>query len=167
MLIIYLYVTAHEYPPLKRKDIFEQMTDFNRMAEELLHILCENARLRYRRELNDFSYGELSILTVLSSSEKGLSPGEMCDILGMTTPRVSAAISGLKRKGYVISKPDSEDRRKVNVSITEEGLSLISAKREEISEFIAAVLTDLGKDDAEEYVRILGKINTIASVSIV
>lgn len=135
------------------------MTDYNILAAQLLSELCDNARLRYRRELEDFSHGEMSILTYLCYTEDGACPGVLCDTLGMTTPRISAIIAGLQKKGLVSRVTDAEDRRKIHIYVSDEGRALVETKKETLKEDIAYILSLIGEDDAKEYVRIIGKVN--------
>lgn len=140
------------------------MTDYSILAHELLLKLCDNARLRYQRDLGDFSHGEMSILDHLCYSEDGICPGVLCDTLGMTTPRISAAIASLQKKGLVTRETDPADRRKIHIFISEEGRALVTEKREELREHITKILISLGEDDAKEYVRIMGRINENAAL---
>lgn len=137
------------------------MTDFNLLAAQLLNELCDDARLRYRRDLEDFSHGEMSILTYLGYRENGACPGDLCEMLGMTTPRISAIIAGLQKKGLVSRVTDAGDRRKIHIYISDEGRTLVESKKEALTGDISHILSLLGEDDAKQYVRIIGKINRI------
>ncbi len=139
------------------------MTDFNLLAAQLLNELCDDARLRYRRDLEDFSHGEMSILTYLCYRENGACPGDLCEMLGMTTPRISAIIAGLQKKGLVSRVTDAGDRRKIHIYISDEGRTLVETKKESLRSDISRVLSLLGEDDAKEYVRIVSKINRVNS----
>jgi len=135
------------------------MTDYNLLASQLLGELCDNARLRYRRDLEDFSHGEMSILTYLCYRENGACPGDLCETLGMTTPRISAIIAGLQKKGLVSRVTDAGDRRKIHIYVSDEGRALVETKKEALRDDISRILSLLGEDDAKEYVRIIGKVN--------
>ncbi|MBR6807599.1 MAG: winged helix-turn-helix transcriptional regulator [Clostridia bacterium] len=137
------------------------MTDYSMLASQLLDELCDDSRLRYRRDLEDFSHGEMSILTYLCYTENGVCPGDLCETLGMTTPRISAIIAGLQKKGLVSRVTDAGDRRKIHIYISEEGRVLVDGKKDALRADISHILSLLGEDDAKEYVRIIGKINRI------
>lgn len=139
------------------------MTNYETLAAELLTGLCDNEKLRYRRELGDFSHGEMSILTHLCYCENGVCPGVLGDELGMTTPRISAAISSLHKKGLVTRESDPEDRRRIHIYISREGRLLVSEKKQELESSITALLSHLGEDDAREYIRLTQKINRVAA----
>ena len=137
------------------------MTDYTQLAEDLLLILRHNSKLSYRRELAGFSHGELLILTYLTENEGGIYAGNLCEKLDMTTPRISAAISSLQKKGLVTKETDTADRRKVRIYITSDGLELISQKKAELTATIEQILRALGDEDAKEYVRITSRINAL------
>ncbi len=139
------------------------MTDFKALADELLLVLRNNSRLRYRRDINVFSNGELSILAYLKENENGVFAGVLCKELGMTTPRISAAISSLQNKEFVFRVVDTVDRRRVRVFITDTGLQLIEQKKAELLILMENILLRLGENDAKEYVRLTKRINDITS----
>lgn len=137
------------------------MTDYTTMAAELLELMLENTKLEYHRGTVSFSRGEMSILAQLCYKKDGLSPGELCETLGMTTPRVSAVLSGLLRKEYICRTVDPSDRRRIHIYITDEGRSYTSARYSTLTDNITELLRSLGEDDAREYLRIVGKIGEL------
>ena len=137
------------------------METFDGLADKLMEILCENSRLAYQEDLGDFSHGELSILAYLRDERSGLCSGELAESLGMTLPRTSAAISGLAKKGLVSKATDEIDRRKTRIHITPAGITYITEKETKLREHISHILSMLGEDDAEEYVRISERIKSI------
>lgn len=139
----------------------ELMEIYNELADKLFDILCTNARLTYQEDLGDFSHGELSILAYLRAERSGLCSGELAESLGMTMPRISAAISGLVKKGLVTKSTDSEDRRKIRIHITPAGIEHIIKKETRLREHISNILSKLGEEDAGEYVRISERIQSI------
>lgn len=141
------------------------LTDFSLIATDLIHILCNNSKLTYQRQLDDFSHGEMCILAHLCYRENGICAGVLCETLCMTTPRISAAISVMQKKGLVVRRTDPEDRRKVHIHITDEGRLLVNEKRDELTSRLSSLLSCLGEEDAKEYVRIMGRINTLAAAN--
>ena len=137
------------------------MEILNELTDELLNVLLENSRQTYQKDLTEFTHGELSILKYLRDEGSGLPAGEFSKSLGMTLPRMSAAISGLVKKGLVSKLTDSVDRRKIRIHITHEGINYVNRTEDALRGQIADIVARLGQDETEEYMRILEKIRRI------
>ena len=127
---------------------------YNEQTDILLKIMLESSRLPYQEELAEFSHGELAILAYLRDNCSGITSGELADALAMTLPRMSAAISGLVKKGLVYKLTDEADRRKTRIYVTPAGITHVVEKEAELKERTAKILINLGEDDAREYLRI-------------
>lgn len=139
------------------------MADYGALAEELLDHMRENSKLDYHRGAIDFSHGEMSILAHLCYKQDGVCPGTLCSVLGMTTPRVSAALAGLCRKSLIKRRGDPGDRRRIHIYITDKGRAYIDTRHRRLTDDIAVMLRSLGEDDAREYVRIVGRISSLSN----
>ena len=71
-------------------------------------------------------------------------PGRMTDIL-----------KSLENKGFIKRCKDNEDRRKVNVFLTEEGKIEAKEKRKYITEEYRGLFEILGEEDTKELIRLL------------
>lgn len=138
--------------------------DYGTLAKELLNIMSESSRMKYRRDAADFAHGEMSILAYLCFHEDGVCAGRLCGELKMTTPRISAALSGLLKKNFISKETDLNDRRRIHIFITDKGRELVIKKHEELQENITRMLSLLGEHDAREYVRLSGKISELEEV---
>ncbi len=134
------------------------MTDYNTLASELVEYIRECSDTKHNKYAEDYTHGEFRILTLLSTHTDGISPGDICELLSMTTPRISAAVAGLVRKGLVERVTDELDRRRLHIYITEKGSALVNGKRDELTASFAELLEYLGEEDARQYVRIMGRI---------
>ena len=134
------------------------MVNYNELALELLEYLCCNAKLKFQKSTEDYTHGEIKILTLLTQNDNGISPGDICESLGMTTPRISAALASLTKKDLVTRVTDPKDKRRLHIYITESGKALVEAKKHELAKSLSELLSSLGEEDAVEYVRIMGKI---------
>lgn len=138
--------------------------DYGTLAKELLNIMNENSRMKYRRDVADFAHGEMSILAYLCFHEDGVCAGRLCGELKMTTPRISAALSGLSKKNFIFKETDLNDRRRIHIFITDKGRELVIRKHEELQKDMTRMLRLLGERDAKEYVRLVGKITAFEEV---
>lgn len=138
--------------------------DYTSLAEELLGQLIKNSKLEYHRDAEDFSQGEMRILSYLYFECDGECSCKLCRAIGMTTPRLSAALSGLERKNLIERITDADDRRRIHVYITAKGRDLVLSRRKKAIALIGRTLEALGEADAKEYVRIMEKITDMSRV---
>lgn len=132
--------------------------DYAALANELLGKLPAVHRGMSKVADGEFWKGETYVLGYLLSRNGRTLPSEMSADLGISTARVAATLNSLERKGLILRKIDDADRRKINVSITEEGALAVSERRREVAARIGTMLSMLGEEDAGDYVRIVGRI---------
>jgi len=103
--------------------------------------------------------GELSLsrqfLLVALSEAPSLSVGELALAAGVAPPTATRMLDGLERDGIVTRAPSAEDRRKVTVELTEEGLKLVRRKKRKISARRKAVYDSLSAAEREQAVHLL------------
>ena len=134
------------------------MVNYTFLATELLKCLCASADAKHQRSTEDFTHGEMRILSLLSDKGDGISPTDICELSSMTTPRISAAIASLTKKELVLRRTDERDKRRLRIYITDKGRALVDAKKKELTDSLADLLMHLGETDAKEYVRIMERI---------
>lgn len=103
------------------------------------------------------SVGEAPVLQYLSGIDGDVIPSEIAKKLKFSRARMSRILDSLESKGYVQRRTDPNDRRRVLVSITEEGRDFAAKKNAESVASLSKQLSALGEHDAQELVRILNK----------
>ena len=101
------------------------------------------------------SVGEAPVLQYLSGIDGDVIPSEIAKKLKFSRARMSHILDSLE--GYVQRRTDPNDRRRVLVSITEEGRDFAAKKNAESVASLSKQLSALGEHDAQELVRILNK----------
>ena len=66
----------------------------------------------------------------------------------MSPPRVTAAVTRLEAMGLVARTRSSNDRRRVELEVTEEGLRVLRSARSRRTAWLAQRIRTLGEDDA-------------------
>ncbi len=130
-------------------------------ADELIHVGCEMARLRTSDSLNKGLRGQPAVMRVLMLADAPLSPKEIARRTGVSDARVANALRALEERGLILRTADENDRRCVNVSLTELGLAESERLRTEGVRATAEFLAELGEDDTRELVRITGRVAQI------
>lgn len=108
--------------------------------------------------------GENGVLLCVAKMAEGggkVLPGDLVRELGISFGRITNILKVLERKGYVQKKPDSVDRRRVYIFLTDEGERYIGEKYQEALHYFARLLEQLGEEDAAEYYRISLRIHKI------
>ena len=111
--------------------------------------------------LNNFSRGEVGVLSYLVFDKGEATAGELSEKLNVSTARVASVLNSLESKEYVTRKVDSLDKRKTLVVITEKGKELAISTKKEITDMLLKIIDEVGYDDIKEYVRILQKIRNV------
>ncbi len=131
--------------------------------EELVDALGEMmSRGKVMDEFNRSGKGEIFILRYLYMKETPASPSELSEALNSSTARISAALGTLEKKGQIHREIDTTNRRYILVTITEEGRERIRANMARMRNHLVQVFTEMGEEDAREFVRLSKRFFEIA-----
>ncbi len=119
-------------------------------------ILTEKAVLVATQLVRELTQGENCVLVYLDSLSEDATAVEIADQVALTRPRITQIVSDLESRGLVVRTKDTEDRRKVNIRITDEGRRLVREQREQALDGFNSFLEELG-DDSDAFIRILHK----------
>lgn len=99
------------------------------------------------------SMGEDPVLDYLARHEEGMSPSELAKRLGYSRPRMTRILDSLEEKGFVVRRPDPEDRRRVVATCTEEGRSHAQDRSSGGVSSLASSLSKMGEHDVSELLK--------------
>lgn len=112
--------------------------------------------------LDEFLRGELKLLfTLLAMDEPFISPSELSERVRMTKARITAAVTAMEKKGLVTRAMDKDDRRKINIAITEKGEAAAMEKYEEFAESVKYLFSKMEEEEVDCYIRLMNKIADI------
>ncbi|MFN8519261.1 MAG: MarR family winged helix-turn-helix transcriptional regulator [Chloroflexota bacterium] len=97
-------------------------------------------------------------LMVLDGHAGPMSPGAVAGLLLVTPASITSLFDTLERRGLVTRRPDPDDRRRVQVEVTEAGRVLVDQFVPEAVALSAAVMAGLGEAERAELMRLLGKV---------
>jgi Transcriptional regulators len=134
--------------------------DYRKLAIELTEAF---ARPRFAKREPEHAHGEFGILFFLHFNKikngvESFSSGDLSKALELSTGRMAIALNGLERKGFIKRSTDYSDRRRVMVSITNEGSAFAEGHHEKGLDRFEKMLSSLGEQDAVELVRIVKRI---------
>ncbi|MDY0339657.1 MAG: MarR family transcriptional regulator [Coriobacteriia bacterium] len=79
---------------------------------------------------------------------------EIAERLGMKSPAVSMALQGLEEKGYITREHDADDRRVVQVALTDEGARCLKRTKDGRRKMMQLYTSALTLEDLRTFVRI-------------
>lgn len=106
----------------------------------------------------DISRGEVGIMIFLTTERNNVLAGDLAQELSLSSGRIAIALKSLESKGFIARRIDENDKRKVIVSVTENGKKFAEKGRLRYLEDTQKLLRFLGEDDAKSFVRIIKKI---------
>ncbi len=110
------------------------------------------------RQVQGASEGEVAILGTLARSGGQLSPGDLAELLRLSTSRVANALKNMERKGLVTRQINPNDRRGILVSITPKGREFGEKSFQGAIDQVQSMLSALDPDDVNDLVRVLEKV---------
>ncbi len=137
--------------------------DYSQLAKEFLESQGRMMKSSFwPKKANAFLHGEMFILNYLNFGQGEALPSELSAAMNTSTARVAMALKSLESKGLIERHADSKDRRKVIVSITDQGRELVESERRDMHQRMVALLTELGEEDARAYIRLAERIAEIS-----
>ena len=136
--------------------------DYSALLQEYAEVMHKLKHHPNENETRMMIQGELCILSYLKHHDGSALPGELAQVLGVSTARISRTLNNIEKKGYIIREMDSTDRRKVIVSITENGIRYFEKVHAKVHDNRTKLLEDLGETDSKELLRILNRIVEIS-----
>ena len=128
--------------------------DYQALAVEFFKSLHALRKTRPQQHISDSLRGELFALQFIAMHDGPVLPGEISDEMEISSARIAATLNSLERKGLITRRIDANDRRRILVELTSEGVSQTKANSHELIANIMQMLSLLSEEDAREYVRI-------------
>jgi DNA-binding MarR family transcriptional regulator len=99
-------------------------------------------RLRSERGLDTMSDAQFAVLATLSHHGPH-TLGELAERERVTAPSMNRTVNCLEEGGWLTRTPDEDDRRKVNIQITDTGRDLVSETVRRRDRWLATVVAGL------------------------
>ena len=110
-------------------------------------------------DITPVQYGVLYCLWV----EKKRSPKEIAEILHLETSTISGILERMEKKGMLRRSISREDRRFIEIELTEKALALQEPVLSAVEEVNATMLADMSKEKQELFKSLLREIAEISS----
>lgn len=134
------------------------MDRYEALARAFFEAMDGSCRRAPGNRVSETMRGEAAVMRLFMREGRSLTPGEICRLLGMSSSRVAAVLAALEKKGLLVRESDAADRRRVPAALTDAGAAFCKAQQRQAVLDFAAVLQQLGEEDAEQFVRILRRV---------
>jgi MarR family transcriptional regulator, negative regulator of the multidrug operon emrRAB len=116
-----LAVTCHRYPDFPRRP-----ATLVRLVKHIHKLLHDEANALLRPF--GINYPEYNLLMMLYGTASGtMSPSELADAAGEKSANITRLTNELSDKGLISRSASADDRRKIALSLTAQGLALIDS----------------------------------------
>ena len=135
--------------------------DYRGLAEEYMQIMCGRPHGPKKDKIPDALRGEMAVLRFLREVHHPATPSELSCDRKLSTARIANTLASMEKKGWIKRIPDSSDRRKVLVYLTEAGMTRAEKGHQDALKDMESMLRWLGEADAKAFVRIQRRINEL------
>ena len=119
-------------------------------AHEVLDVVPLAMRL-IRKKLREQGAQLLSVpqfrTLLFISSNKGASLSEVADHIELTLPSMSALVDGLVTRNFVVRRTRPEDRRRVDLTLTERGEATLRSARKATQDYLKVRFSSLSESE--------------------
>lgn len=130
---------------------------------ELIFRIMRKCRPMAMEHVSISRRGEVAVMRQLTDGVQ-LTPSKLAENTGNTPGRISAILSALERKGWIVRTIDPSNRRRVLVSLTDSGTEAIEEHRKMIDACTAWVFDHMGDEDTERFLQLLAEFMSYLSL---
>jgi DNA-binding MarR family transcriptional regulator len=144
---------------MKEKPTGSPETDPAREMMETFHRFRQV--MRKPAHMDGMKSGEMAVMAAVAFHQKetgeGIRVSEIGKMMKIAPPTVTQFISGLEKRGWLIRRMDAQDRRSVQVTLTEEGSRQHDCFVAGMMKMFQALSAHLGSEDTASLNRIMNK----------
>ena len=128
--------------------------DYNHLAEDFIQLIKGKSQSGFWSKFQTYTRGEHQVLFYLyKNSGKPILPSDIAKFTDTSTARIATILNNLEEKNMVTREISRKDRRKILVSITGCGREVADEQRRQALNRIASILEEMGKEQAESFVK--------------
>lgn len=143
--------------------IAQSKDNFLKSMFQLKSLLTAGFQMKADKNCN-VSMQELILMKGISENTDGNNNVPLSEIrkyLALSKASVSQMLGTLEKKGYVKREIDKSNRRNIIASLTDTGRNVLELKKKEYTRKLDVIVNGLGKEDTQELIRIVGRLNEI------
>lgn len=104
---------------------------------------------------------EMGVLNIITETPGPHTPVMLAELLGVSKPMITAHITSLSNKGYIIKQPSTEDKRAYYILPTEKGVELVERARLDLNRQLECLKGGMGQENFDTLVMLAQEANKI------
>lgn len=132
------------------------MTYAEEAERELMQLMVQNRHGAFSK-LEKSSKGARIVIKVLDRIGEPTNPKYLAETLNLSTARIAAVLGNLEKRGLISRTMDPDDRRRINVSLTESGKKAAKAEMQDMCNRIIRAFELMGEEDTKKYLELTAK----------
>lgn len=136
-----------------------EILDHMHQAFSLLFIALNKIQVEADSQLENLTLRQLMLLIAIAHLDsKEATIVNIAETLGTSKQNVNRLVSNMVNVGYLLSKPSETDKRSVNISITEKGLSVMQKNAINSNWYFLNLFKGFTKEEIAAFCRALEKL---------
>lgn len=137
--------------------------DYTNLSKEFLQTIYKYYQIRSQQQLNNAMHGEAFVLQFIASHDNTTIPSDLKNAMSISSARIAMVLNSLEDKGLITRQIDSQDRRRTILKLTKTGEKKAEESSQELLDVAKRMLEYLGEEDAQNCIRIMGRLATMCS----
>lgn len=104
---------------------------------------------------------EMGVLNIVTETPGPHTPVMLAELLRVSKPMITAHITSLMNKGYIIKQPSMEDKRVYYILPTEKGIALVESAKLELNQHLEYLKDGMGQEKFDSLVTLAQEANRI------
>lgn len=155
--------------------LMKGVTMVDSRSHELLVVMSKIIRLFKRyHPIHQVHPGEYMMLGAIhgcinesnNTGIEAISVGELSKKIHATKPAVSKMLNSLEEKGYIERITNQSDRRKVFITLTDNGKTIIDNASRMMYDFMESTMKKMGEEDAQALLDLMIKFYNVMSLEV-
>ncbi|MBP2100401.1 MarR family winged helix-turn-helix transcriptional regulator [Enterococcus rivorum] len=123
---------------------------------ELSRLIVQNRNSAFSK-LEKSNQGESIVIKFINRFGGACNPKELAEALNLSSARIAVVLNSLEKKDLIVRKMDSDDRRRIKVTLTEKGQKAAELQKKEMRDKIIAVFKQMGEEDTKKFIELTAK----------
>jgi DNA-binding MarR family transcriptional regulator len=124
--------------------------------QELIRLMVENRNSAFSK-FEKSNQGENIVIKFLYRHGKPTSPKHLAESLNLSSARIAVVLGSLEKKGQIVRNIDPNDRRRINVTLTECGKEAAKREKKQMRDKIVQIFKQMGEEDTKQFLELIAK----------
>ncbi|MGC6768966.1 MarR family winged helix-turn-helix transcriptional regulator [Enterococcus sp. LJL128] len=132
------------------------MTFAEEAEQELVRLMLQNRDGAFSK-IEKSNKGENIVIKLLDRIGEPTSPKFIAESLNLSSARIAVVLGSLEKKKLIVRTMDPEDRRRINVTLTDCGKKAAHAEKKEMRDKIIKIFLQMGEEDTKKFIELTAK----------